>query len=52
MTVGNGFNVGLQINTIGRPNDRNGQSTIIADVDESSVPDNNGLSVENSDKGA
>jgi hypothetical protein len=51
VTVGDGFTVGLSINTIGTPFDRDGQSTIIADAEESSVPDNNGLSVENSDKG-
>lgn len=49
--VGEGFNVGLTINTIGTPNDRSGMSKIIADTDETDVPDNNGLSVENSDKG-
>lgn len=49
--VGEGFNVGLTINTIGTPNDRSGMSKIIADTDETNVPDNNGLSVENSDKG-
>jgi hypothetical protein len=49
--IGEGFNVGLTINTIGTPNDRSGMSKIIADTDETNVPDNNGLSVENSDKG-
>jgi hypothetical protein len=49
--VGEGFNVGLSMNTIGTPNNRNGMSRIIADANEENVPDNNGLSVENSDKG-
>lgn len=49
--VGEEFNVGLTINTVGTPNDRSGMSRIIADSNESNVPDNNGLSVENSNKG-
>lgn len=49
--VGEGFNVGLTINTVGTPNDRSGMSRIIADSNESNVPDNNGLSVENSNRG-
>ena len=49
--VGEGFNVGLTINTVIAPNDRSGMSRIIADSNESNVPDNNGLSVENSNIG-
>ncbi|OYR72282.1 hypothetical protein DJ78_03345 [Halorubrum ezzemoulense] len=49
--VGKGFNVGLAINTVGRPSDRDGQSTIIAKADEEDVPDEPGHAVQNSDKG-
>ncbi|WP_369333862.1 hypothetical protein, partial [Halorubrum sp. SS7] len=49
--VGDGFNVGLTINTVGRPSDRDGQSTIIAKADEEDVPDEPGHAVQNSDRG-
>jgi len=49
--VGNGFNVGLAINTVGTPFDRDGQSMIIAKADEEDVPDATGHAVQNSEKG-
>ena len=51
LEVGEEFNVGLSINTVGRPGDRDQMATVIAEANESNVPDNNGLSVENSDNG-
>lgn len=49
--VGDGFNVGLSINTVGRPSDRSGQSTIIAKANEEDVPDDPGHAVQNSSRG-
>jgi len=49
--VGDGFNVGLAINTVGTPFDRDGQSTIVAKAQEEDVPDDPGHAVQNSDKG-
>lgn len=51
LTVGESIDVGMSINTVGTPNDRDSQIEVVAEADESDVPDNNGLSVENSDKG-
>jgi hypothetical protein len=51
LEVGDSIDVGLSINTVGTPFDRDAMATARAEANESDVPGGNDKSVENSDKG-